>query len=119
MVKDRRAGSLTFLPGIIGTAGQLLHDLRHEAAHGLRRLVLHLPGSVGVGAEGEACVVVPQHTGDRLDVHAVLQSQRCEGVPLWHNKDKSNKPLRCNGLNGCPYSFSSKNGPQIGGQERG
>ena len=31
--------------------GIILHDLRHEAAHGFRRLILHLPGGVGVGAE--------------------------------------------------------------------
>ena len=74
-----------------------LHDLRHEAAHGFRRLVLHLPSGVGVGAEGEARVVVPQHTGHRLDVHTVLQSQRGEGVPLWHNKDKSENPCIATG----------------------
>ena len=39
-------------------AGLLLHDLCHEAAHGLRCLILHLPGGMGVGAEGEARVVV-------------------------------------------------------------
>ena len=69
--------------------GLPLHDLRHEAAHGFRRLILHLPGGVGVSAQGEACVVVAQHTGDRFDVHTILQGQRGEGVPLWHNKDKS------------------------------
>ena len=45
MVKERRAGSLAFLPGV-------LHHLCHRAAHGLRRLILHLPRGVGVGAEG-------------------------------------------------------------------
>ena len=35
---------------------------------------------MGVGAEGEACVIVPQHAGYRLDIHSVLQSQGCEGV---------------------------------------
>ena len=51
-IKYDRAGSLAFLPGVIGTTGQPLHDLRHEAAHGLRRLILHLPGGVGVGVQG-------------------------------------------------------------------
>ena len=69
-----------------------LHHLRHKAAHGFRRLILHLPGGVSVGAQGEARVVVAQHTGDRLDVHAVLEGQRSESVPLWHNKDKSENP---------------------------
>ena len=56
------------------------HHLSHEAAHGFRRLILHLTGGVGVGAEGEACVVVAQHTGHRLDVHTVLKCKRGEGV---------------------------------------
>ena len=57
-----------------------LHDLRHEAAHGLRRLILHLPCGVGISTEGEARVVMAQHTGDRLDVHPVLQGQCSEGM---------------------------------------
>ena len=80
---------MAFLPGIFGAIGLLLHDLRYKAAHGFRCLILHLPGGVGVGAEGEARVEVAQHTGDRHDVHTVLEGQRGEGVPLWHNKDKS------------------------------
>ena len=72
-VKEHRAGSLAFLSGVFGLLRCLLHHLRHEAAHGFRRLVLHLAGGVGVGAEGESCIVVAQHTGDRLDVYAVLQ----------------------------------------------
>ena len=40
------------LPGVFCSVG--LSDLSHEAAHGLRRLILHLPGGVGVGVEGEA-----------------------------------------------------------------
>lgn len=35
---------------------------------------------MGVGAEREACIVVSQRTGQRLDVHAVLEGQRGEGV---------------------------------------
>ena len=85
------------MPGAFGVAGVLLHHLRHETAHGFRCLILHLPGSVGVGTQGETRVVVAQHTGDRLDVHTVLQSQRGEGVPLWHNKDKSENPCIATG----------------------
>ena len=70
----------------------VLHHLGHEISHGFRRLILHLAGGVGVGAEGKPCVVVAQHTGDRLDVHAVLESQGCEGVPLRYNYDKPEKP---------------------------
>ena len=48
--------------------------------------------SVGVGAEGEARVVVTQRPGQRLDIHAVLERQCREGVPLRYNYDKPEKP---------------------------
>ena len=48
---------------------------------------------MGVGAEGEACVVVPQHTADRFHVDAVLESYCGEGVPIGYNKDKSGSSL--------------------------
>ena len=35
---------------------------------------------MGIGAEGETRVVVSQCTGQRLDVHAVLEGQRGESV---------------------------------------
>ena len=35
---------------------------------------------MGVGAEGKARVVVAQRTRQRLDIHAVLEGQRGEGV---------------------------------------
>ena len=47
--------TLSFLPDVLGDAGLCLHHLRHEAAYGFRRLILHLAGGVGVGAEGGAC----------------------------------------------------------------
>ena len=47
---------------------------------------------MGVSVQGEPCAVVPQHPGDRLDVHPILQGYRGECVPLWHNKDKSENP---------------------------
>ena len=78
--QEHRAGSLAFLPGVFLTFECPLHHLRHEVPHGFRRLVLHLAGGVGVGAQGEPRVVVAQHTGDRFDVHAVLQGQGGEGV---------------------------------------
>ena len=49
-----------------------LHHLAHEIAHGLCRLILHLAGGVGVGAQGEARIVVTQHAGDCLNVHTIL-----------------------------------------------
>ena len=48
------------------------HHLCHEATHGLGGFVLFLAGGVGVGAESEPCIVVPQHTADSFHVHAVL-----------------------------------------------
>ena len=35
---------------------------------------------MGIGAEGEACVVVAQHTADRFHVDAVLEGDRGKGV---------------------------------------
>ena len=69
-----------------------LHHLRHEAAHRLCGFVLLLPRSVGVGAECESSVIVAEHTADGFDVHAILQCQRCEGMPLRYNYDKPEKP---------------------------
>ena len=82
-VREHRVGSLAFLPGVFGGSGQGVcsYHLAHEITHGLRRLVLHLACGVGVGAQGEACIVVAQHTGDCLDIHAILQGQGCEGMP--------------------------------------
>ena len=60
--------------------GVCSYHLAHEITHGLRRLVLHLACGVGVGAQGEARVIVAQHTGDGLDVHAVLECQGGEGM---------------------------------------
>lgn len=64
------------------TAAQFLRldVLRHDAAHGVRRLLLHAVRGMGIGAQGEARVEVPEHAGDRANVHAVLQSGRSEGV---------------------------------------
>lgn len=76
------AGKFSFPTGaLFCLGGGVLSHLRHEAAHGLSRLVLLLPRGVGVGAESEPGVVVPQHGGDRFDVHAVLEGQGGEGVP--------------------------------------
>ena len=66
-----------FLPGFFF----VLHDLFHEVPHGLGGFVLLLPGGVGVGAQGEPGIEVPQHGGHRLYIHAVLQGSGGEGVP--------------------------------------
>ena len=36
---------------------------------------------MGVGSQGESCIVVSQHTGHRLYIYTVLQSHGCEGMP--------------------------------------
>ena len=45
-----------------------------------------------ISVQREACRKMPQHTRYGLDVHSVLQGQRCEGVPLRYNYDKPEKP---------------------------
>ena len=35
---------------------------------------------MGVGVQSESCGEVTKHAGHRLDVHAVLESDGCEGV---------------------------------------
>ena len=90
-VKEYRRGSFCFLSGIFASFF-CSHHLRHEAAHFLCGLLLHLPSGVGVGAECESGVIVAEHTADGFDVHAILQCQRCEGVPLRYNYDKPEKP---------------------------
>ena len=47
---------------------------------------------MSVGVQREACRKMPQHARYGFDVHAVLQCQRCEGVPLRYNYDKPEKP---------------------------
>ena len=44
-----------------------------------------------ISVQREACRKMPQHTRYGFDVHAVLQCQRCEGVPLRYNYDKPEK----------------------------
>ena len=58
-----------------------LYLLGHETAQPPGRVLLHLPGDMGVGVQREACAVVAQDAGDRLGVHSLLDRQRGEGVP--------------------------------------
>ena len=47
---------------------------------------------MGVGVQRKARRVVAQHTADGFHVHAILQRQSRECVPLRYNYDKPEKP---------------------------
>ena len=68
-VKEHRRGG--FAPSGNFVFFCLLH-LCYEAAHRMCGFILLLPRGVGVGSQGKACIVVPQHTADRFHVHTVL-----------------------------------------------
>ena len=59
--KSRRAPERKLFPFRCSACLWDLSDLCHETAHFLRGLLLHLPCSVSVGAEGESRVVVTEH----------------------------------------------------------
>ena len=61
---------------------------------------------MSVGVQRKPCRKMPQHARYGFDVHAVLQSQRCEGVPLRYNKDKREKPVFSMGLSVCRSHFN-------------
>ena len=71
--KNQRAPERKLLPFRCSACLRDLSDLRHETAHFLRGLLLHLPCDVGVGSQGESCIVVTEHTADRFHVHTVLE----------------------------------------------
>ena len=70
-----------------------LHRLTDDVSDGVSGVTLHIRRGVGVGAESEARVIVSQRTGQRFDIHAVLEGQRGEGVPLRYNYDKPENPV--------------------------
>ena len=76
MTGEERIASSAPLPTIF----LCLHRLTDDVSDGVSGVTLHIRRGVGVGAEREACIVVSQRTGQRLDVHAVLEGQRGEGV---------------------------------------
>ena len=52
---------------------------------------MHFGCDVGVGAEGEASVIVTQDAGDGFHVDAVLQRQGREGIPSVKNREKTHE----------------------------
>ena len=77
MTGEGRMASSAPLPTIF----LCLHRLTDDVSDGVGGVTFHLRCGVGVGAEGEARVIVSQRAGQCLDVHAVLEGQRGEGVP--------------------------------------
>ena len=67
---------------------------------------------MSVGVQRKPCRKMPQHTRHGLDVHSVLQCQRCEGVPLRYNYDKPEKPRRIKGFEVFSLIFSSFSKPK-------
>ena len=65
-----------------------------------------------VGVQRKPCRKMPQHIRHGLDVHTVLQSQRCESVPLRYNYDKPEKPRRIKGFEVFSLVFSSFSKPK-------
>ena len=70
----------------------LSHGVSKQSAHRLGGFGLRKRCDVSVRVKREASGVVTQHPGDGFDVHAVLQRERCECVPLRYNYDKPEKP---------------------------
>jgi hypothetical protein len=58
-----------------------LHHLGHHLAHSDSCGILRLTGGMRVGEEREAGIVVAQHGGSGLHIHAILKGGRCECVP--------------------------------------
>ena len=83
---------VSFSPPLFGFSLLFSHDLRHEIAHLFGCAFLHLPRDVGVGSQCESRVEMTEHTGYCLYVHAILQRQGRECVPLRYNYDKPEKP---------------------------
>ena len=91
-----------------------LKSTGEEIPHRVRRLLLHGGRDVGIGIEGKASRVVPQHGGEGFDIYPVLQGQHRECVPLWHNKDKSENRCDARSWRFVLFLFPLKNGPEMG-----
>ena len=109
-LKEYRRGNFCLLSGIFASFF-CSHHLRHEAAHSLRGLLLHLPCDVGVGAEREACIEMSEHTRHRFCVYAILKRQGYKCVPLRYNYAKPEK-LRISRVGDFRQGFSSFSKPR-------
>ena len=62
---------------------------------------------MGVGAQREARAEVPERMGERRHVHAALERQRRECVPIGYNCDNTDKSSNIKGLRIFKCSFSA------------
>ena len=83
---------VSFSPPLFVFSLLFSHHLRHEISHLFGGTFLHLARDVGVGSQREACVEVTEHTRYGFHVHAILECQGRECVPLRYNYDKPEKP---------------------------
>ena len=58
----------------------IFSDRREDIPHNFCRFPLCCRSHMGVGVQREARTVVPQHSGNRLDVYPILQGYRRECV---------------------------------------
>ena len=62
---------------------------------------------MGVDVEGGCHRYMPDDGGQCLNIHAMLQGLRREGVPLRYNNDKPEKPRGIKGFEGFMPDFLS------------
>ncbi len=62
---------------------------------------------MGVGVQRESGAVVAQHSGDRFDVHSVLQRQGRESVPIGYYMDNWDIAVFAMGLRFVDVLFPS------------
>ena len=72
---------------------------------------------VRIHPECHGLIAMTQHLRYAGYISAIRDGDTCEGMPLWHNKDKSENPCGATGWLVCPYSFSTKKGLETGLRE--
>ena len=112
MFRERRRGCLSYPLRRSVFFAACSHHLCHEITHLFGGALLHLPRDVGVGSQREACVEVTEHTRYGFHVHAILECQGRECVPLRYNYDKPEKPRRIKGFEVFSLIFSSFSKPK-------
>ena len=83
----------------------------------MRRFVLLLARGVSVCPQGESSVIVAQHGGDGLDVHAVLESQGSKGVPEIMKPEVFQSSVLEDALMQGSHRVRVVHGPGSGGRE--